>query len=174
MISFIMVERKRNSLECIFLWKISSLFLQVYMLVWKSHYTYVWYACIYVYFSLCITMLSVVTCTYISLYILLYLKRLTRYILKVSLWHAAAGLRSRSVENKGQIVQEIRTHVWPAIESGKVKPVIYKSFPLAEAADAHRLLESSRHIGKILLTAWYVRDKLNSEINFRCVHEIDF
>lgn len=62
-----------------------------------------------------------------------------------------AGLRSRSLENKVQIYEEVREHVWPAIESGKVKPVIYKTFPLAEAADAQRLLESSKHIGKILL-----------------------
>jgi NADPH:quinone reductase len=43
-------------------------------------------------------------------------------------------------------------NVWPLIEAGKVKPMIYKTFPLAEAAAAHRLLESSEHIGKIVLT----------------------
>ncbi|MCO5548294.1 hypothetical protein L7F22_001751 [Adiantum nelumboides] len=63
----------------------------------------------------------------------------------------AAGLRSRSLEKKAQIVEEARTHVWPAIECGKVKPVIYKTFPLAQAADAQRLLETSKHVGKILL-----------------------
>ncbi|XP_057963260.1 uncharacterized protein LOC131154477 [Malania oleifera] len=63
----------------------------------------------------------------------------------------AAGLRNRSPENKAQIVTEVEKNVWPAIEAGKVKPVLYKSFPLSEAAEAQQLLESSQHIGKILL-----------------------
>ncbi|WVY95124.1 hypothetical protein V8G54_034212 [Vigna mungo] len=63
----------------------------------------------------------------------------------------AAGLRNRSLENKAAIISEVEKNVWPAIAEGKVKPVVYKSFPLAEAADAHRLMESSEHIGKILL-----------------------
>ncbi|XP_075486732.1 uncharacterized protein LOC142526317 [Primulina tabacum] len=63
----------------------------------------------------------------------------------------AAGLRSRSPENKANIVSEVEKNVWPAIASGKIKPVVYKSFPLEEAVEAHRLLESSKHIGKILL-----------------------
>jgi putative PIG3 family NAD(P)H quinone oxidoreductase len=62
-----------------------------------------------------------------------------------------AGLRSRSPENKALIISEVEKNVWPAIAEGKVKPVVYKSFPLAEAAEAHRLMESSQHIGKILL-----------------------
>ncbi|OWM77521.1 quinone oxidoreductase PIG3 [Punica granatum] len=65
----------------------------------------------------------------------------------------AAGLRYRSLENKAEIVSEVEKKVWPAIEAGKVKPVVYKYFPLAEAAEAHRLMESSLHIGKILLVA---------------------
>ncbi|XP_014518545.1 quinone oxidoreductase PIG3 [Vigna radiata var. radiata] len=63
----------------------------------------------------------------------------------------AAGLRNRSLENKAAIISEVEKNVWPAIAEGKVKPVVYKSYPLAEAADAHRLMESSEHIGKILL-----------------------
>ncbi|MQL80103.1 hypothetical protein Taro_012557 [Colocasia esculenta] len=63
----------------------------------------------------------------------------------------AAGLRGRSTEDKAKIVAEVEKHVWPAVAAGRVKPVIYKSFPLAEVADAHRLMESSEHIGKILL-----------------------
>eukprot|EP00268_Persea_americana_P040111 TRINITY_DN3976_c0_g1_i5.p1 TRINITY_DN3976_c0_g1~~TRINITY_DN3976_c0_g1_i5.p1 ORF type:complete len:326 (-),score=49.53 TRINITY_DN3976_c0_g1_i5:700-1677(-) len=63
----------------------------------------------------------------------------------------AAGLRTRSPENKALIVSEVEKNVWPAIAAGKVKPVVYKSFPLYEAAEAHRLMESSNHIGKILL-----------------------
>lgn len=63
----------------------------------------------------------------------------------------AAGLRGRSPENKAEIVEEVKKHVWPAIAAGKVKPVIYKSLPLTEAAEGHRLMESSVHVGKILL-----------------------
>lgn len=64
---------------------------------------------------------------------------------------AGAGLRNRSVENKAVIVSEVEKNVWPAIAEGKVKPVVYKSFPLSEAAEAHQLMETSQHIGKILL-----------------------
>lgn len=46
---------------------------------------------------------------------------------------------------------EVEKIVWPAIEAGKVKPVIYKYLPLSQAAEAHSLMESSSHIGKILL-----------------------
>jgi len=49
------------------------------------------------------------------------------------------------------IISEVEKNVWPAIAEGKVKPVVYKSFPLAEAAEAHQLMESSEHFGKILL-----------------------
>jgi NADPH2:quinone reductase len=61
-------------------------------------------------------------------------------------------LRPRPVEFKGAIAASLREHVWPLIEAGKIKPVIFKTFPLAEAAEAHRLMESSQHIGKIVLT----------------------
>ncbi|KAG6520096.1 hypothetical protein ZIOFF_017127 [Zingiber officinale] len=63
----------------------------------------------------------------------------------------AAGLRNRSSENKAQIVAEVEKHVWPAIAAGKVKPIVCETFPLSEAADAHRMMESSAQIGKILL-----------------------
>ncbi|KAK4711255.1 hypothetical protein R3W88_005768 [Solanum pinnatisectum] len=63
----------------------------------------------------------------------------------------AAGMRGRSAKNKAQIVREVEKNVWPAIAAGKVKPVVYKYFPLAEAAEAHQLMESGKHIGKILL-----------------------
>ncbi|KAL9456150.1 hypothetical protein AB3S75_005383 [Citrus x aurantiifolia] len=63
----------------------------------------------------------------------------------------AAGLRSRSTENKVLIVSEVEKNVWPAIAVGKVKPVIYKYLPLCEAAEAHQHMESSQHIGKIML-----------------------
>ncbi|KAG6642710.1 hypothetical protein I3843_09G154800 [Carya illinoinensis] len=63
----------------------------------------------------------------------------------------ASRLRYRSPENKAAIVNEVEKNVWPAIITGKITPVVYKSFPLSEAAEAHRLMESSKHIGKILL-----------------------
>ncbi|KAK8618373.1 hypothetical protein V6N13_132366 [Hibiscus sabdariffa] len=49
------------------------------------------------------------------------------------------------------VADEVEMNVWPAVAAGKVKPIIYKSFPLSEAGEAHRLIESSEHIGKILL-----------------------
>ncbi|KAE8664509.1 Beta-galactosidase 8 [Hibiscus syriacus] len=62
-----------------------------------------------------------------------------------------AVLRPRSQENKAMVVSEVEKNVWPAVATGKVKPIIYKSFPLSEAGEAHRLMESNEHIGKILL-----------------------
>jgi putative PIG3 family NAD(P)H quinone oxidoreductase len=61
-------------------------------------------------------------------------------------------LRSRTVAQKAAVADGVRKNVWPLIEAGKVKPVIFKTFPLAEASEAHRLMESSGHIGKIVLT----------------------
>jgi len=61
-------------------------------------------------------------------------------------------LRPRPVEFKGAVAASLRERVWPLIEGGKIKPVIFKTFPLAQAADAHRLMESSQHIGKLVLT----------------------
>lgn len=63
----------------------------------------------------------------------------------------AAGLRNRSPENKAAIVSEVEKNVWPAIAAGKIKPVVYERFPLGEAAEGHRIMESSKHIGKIIL-----------------------
>jgi NADPH2:quinone reductase len=61
-------------------------------------------------------------------------------------------LRPRTVEFKGYVAKNLREKIWPLIEAGKIKPEIYKTFPLEKAADAHRLMESSQHIGKIVLT----------------------
>jgi len=61
-------------------------------------------------------------------------------------------LRPRSVAFKGVIAEELRREVWPRIEAGQIRPIIFKTFPLAEAAAAHALMESSDHIGKIVLT----------------------
>ncbi len=63
-----------------------------------------------------------------------------------------ATLRPQSVERKGEIAQALKRHAWPLIANGEIKPVIHATFPLAEAAAAHRLMESSAHIGKIVLT----------------------
>jgi putative PIG3 family NAD(P)H quinone oxidoreductase len=61
-------------------------------------------------------------------------------------------LRARTDAAKAAIAAALRAKVWPLIDSGVVKPVIHTTFPLAEAAEAHRLMESSEHIGKIVLT----------------------
>ena len=71
------------------------------------------------------------------------LKRLT---------HTGSTLRARSVADKAAIAREIEANVWPLIAAGKVKPVIYRTFPLREASAAHALMETSTHIGKIVLT----------------------
>jgi NADPH:quinone reductase len=60
-------------------------------------------------------------------------------------------LRARSVAEKGAVAAAVRQHAWPLLESGKVKPLIHATFPLADAAAAHRLMEADTHIGKIVL-----------------------
>jgi NADPH2:quinone reductase len=60
-------------------------------------------------------------------------------------------LRSRTVAQKSAIVAALREKVWPLWATGKLRPFTYKTFPLAQAAEAHRLMESSAHIGKIVL-----------------------
>ena len=64
----------------------------------------------------------------------------------------ATSLRARPATEKAVIVAAVREHVWPLIESGAVKPVIHSRHPLEHAAEAHREMEASGHIGKILLT----------------------
>jgi len=68
------------------------------------------------------------------------------------LHHTGSTLRSRSNADKGAIARTVEDRVLPLLAAGKVKPVIYKTFPLREAAAAHALMESSAHIGKIVLT----------------------
>ena len=60
-------------------------------------------------------------------------------------------LRPRSVEEKTKIAHALQKNVWPLLESGAVRPTIHQTFPLKHASEAHRLMESSAHIGKILL-----------------------
>lgn len=64
----------------------------------------------------------------------------------------ATSLRARPAAEKAAIVAAVREHVWPLIESGRVKPVIHSRHALGDAAEAHRELEASGHVGKILLT----------------------
>jgi NADPH2:quinone reductase len=73
----------------------------------------------------------------------LMLKRLTL---------TGSTLRSREIAFKAAIAGNLRVKVWPLLATGKIKTVVHRTFPMAEAADAHRLMESSNHIGKIMLT----------------------
>jgi NADPH2:quinone reductase len=75
-----------------------------------------------------------------------------RRIMLKRLHHTGSTLRSRSVADKGAIARAVEDNALPMIVKGKVKPVIYKTFPLKEAAAAHALMETSAHIGKIVLT----------------------
>jgi len=68
------------------------------------------------------------------------------------LHHTGSTLRARSNADKGAITKAVEDNALPLIAAGKVKPVMYKTFPLKEAAQAHALMESSAHIGKIVLT----------------------
>lgn len=67
-------------------------------------------------------------------------------------WITGSTLRPRTPAEKGVIARELHQHVWPLLEQGVVAPVIHQVFPLAGAADAHRLMESSTHIGKLVLS----------------------
>jgi NADPH2:quinone reductase len=68
------------------------------------------------------------------------------------LHHTGSTLRSRSNADKAAIARAVEDNVLPLLAAGKVKPIIYKTFPLKDAASAHALMESSAHIGKIVLT----------------------
>jgi len=61
-------------------------------------------------------------------------------------------LRPRNAEFKGYVAKNLREKIWPLIDSGRIKPQVYKTFALEQAGEAHRLMESSQHIGKIVLT----------------------
>jgi len=64
---------------------------------------------------------------------------------------SGSTLRPRSADFKAALAADIEQHVWPLLAAGKFKPILYKVFPFSEAAEAHRLMESSAHIGKIML-----------------------
>ncbi|MFA5632248.1 MAG: NAD(P)H-quinone oxidoreductase [Porticoccaceae bacterium] len=72
-------------------------------------------------------------------------------------------LRSRTVENKAHIAAQVETNLWPLIDAGVVRPLIHRIFPLPEAADAHRLMESSQHIGKLVLDCTAVWEAVGDE-----------
>jgi NADPH2:quinone reductase len=74
-------------------------------------------------------------------------------VLRRRLTITGSTLRPRPVAFKAAIAAALKKTVWPWLESGRVKPVIYRVFPAAEAAQAHALMESNQHIGKLVL-AW--------------------
>jgi NADPH2:quinone reductase len=73
-------------------------------------------------------------------------------VLRRRLTVTGSTLRPRPVEFKAAIARRLRAVVWPLIEAGRLKPMLFKTFPLTEASDAHALMESSQHVGKIVLT----------------------
>jgi NADPH2:quinone reductase len=73
-------------------------------------------------------------------------------VLRKRLQITGSTLRARSVAYKAQLAAALRAKVWPLLEAGQVKPVIHKVFEAAQAAQAHALMESSTHVGKIVLT----------------------
>jgi NADPH2:quinone reductase len=75
-----------------------------------------------------------------------------RRIMLKRLLHTGSTLRSRSVADKSAIVRALENHTLPLLSAGKIKPLIFKTFPLSAATDAHALMETSAHIGKIVLS----------------------
>lgn len=72
-------------------------------------------------------------------------------VLRRRLTITGSTLRPRPVEFKAEIARNLHKNIWPLLESGKIKPVIYRTFPLEEAVQAHMLMEASTHVGKIVL-----------------------
>jgi putative PIG3 family NAD(P)H quinone oxidoreductase len=73
-------------------------------------------------------------------------------LMRKQAWITGSALRPQPIEVKAKIAAELEARAWPLIESGQIKPIVDRVFPLAEAAEAHRYMESSGHIGKILLS----------------------
>jgi len=73
-------------------------------------------------------------------------------VLRKRLTITGSTLRPRSIAYKAALAHDLRAKVWPLIATGSVKPIIHQVFPAAKAADAHALMESSTHVGKIVLT----------------------
>jgi NADPH:quinone reductase-like Zn-dependent oxidoreductase len=74
-----------------------------------------------------------------------------REVMTKRLTITGSTLRPRSVAEKGAIARDLEKHVWPLLVQGVVRPVVFRTFPLAEAAAAHHLLEEGNHVGKIVL-----------------------
>ena len=74
------------------------------------------------------------------------------HVLLKQLIITGSTLRPRSAEAKVGIAEKLRAQLWPLIEGKEIKPLIAAHFPLADTAEAHKLMESSKHIGKIILT----------------------
>ncbi len=74
-------------------------------------------------------------------------------LLRQRLTITGSVLRARTVEEKGAIARAVERTVWPLVEAGKIRPIVHATFAFRQAAEAHRLMESGSHIGKILLTA---------------------
>jgi len=72
-------------------------------------------------------------------------------LLKQRLTVTGSTLRSRSVDEKTALAAAMERAVWPLLESGKVRPIVYAKLPLTHAAEAHRILEEGEHIGKVVL-----------------------
>jgi len=75
-----------------------------------------------------------------------------RRLMMKRLTHTGSTLRPRTIAEKAAIARELEEKVWPLLTEGRCKPVIHARFPLVQAAEAHRLMESNAHIGKIVLT----------------------
>ena len=73
-------------------------------------------------------------------------------VMSKRIYITGSTLRVRSVAQKALVAEGVRRNVWPLLEAKRVHPVIHATFPLAEASEAHRMIESSQHIGKIVLT----------------------
>ena len=72
-------------------------------------------------------------------------------LLRRRLMVTGSTLRSRTVEEKGELAKALERSVWPLLETGKVRPIVYATYPLVQAAEAHRVMEAGNHIGKIVL-----------------------
>jgi NADPH2:quinone reductase len=75
-----------------------------------------------------------------------------RPVLNNRLTLTGSTLRPRTVEEKGSIARELEAHVWPLLARGEVRPIVHTTLPLAQASEAHRLLEAGEVIGKVVLT----------------------
>ncbi|MET1071272.1 MAG: zinc-binding dehydrogenase [Umezawaea sp.] len=64
---------------------------------------------------------------------------------------SATGLRTRPHDDKARIVRGVTADVWPLVEAGAIRPVVDRTFAVADAAEAHRLMETGDHVGKIVL-----------------------